>query len=512
MQIPEFQRRRLASSVVGTAGIDTSGTQLANTIAQGAGSIADTALSLAVKRQEAKDRAVAFDTTLTYEGEMAKMSLENRQRYAGFDGDPTVPAEDLRTRGAALRDSMAASLGSDGARLDFLEKSGTHLNSAFKQELDAANRNQVAVAAERVVSSNNKITNTAYGLFKNPEVDYRNKLATLNGLDARRVENVRNSGPILGVEEATKLDKSSREGLMKAAVSGLMENNPIEAMKFLKEKGVADAMGADAHAEWVDRAQKAAANFKEIVRQRQFAAAAQTNSQDIQDFYDGKHDLASIQAIKDDKTRKLLTDAYLDTKQLTPGEIFDVQADYVNQYENLFVRDKKTGVLTSELKKDTKYEDVVKLQQIAMANFKITQSNSSLVALSKKLPDLIAGAVDNGQPNALMRAFTSAMNTFTPVAKAIAMGRIPDLSKLDHTTAGEKAEMANEFFTKLSNVNVEDPVAVQNAIKSTVEAHQSKKNPNRARYLIGEVVQTPRGAGEVIGYRNDGEPLLRFKK
>lgn len=512
MQIPEFSRRRLASSVVGTAGVDTSGQQIANSIAQSAGQIADVSGRIAVARAEAKDKAVSFDTSLSYEADLQKLELEHQKEYATFDGDPITRAEVFREKAAAMRDTYAQGMPSDRARTEFLQSSGSALNSSFKSELKTASKNQVAIGAERTVATANKLSNTAYGLFSNPEISLSNKLYTLNQLESKRVQNVNNSVALLGVEEAGKLDKSSKEGLTEAAIRGLMENSPTDAVKFLKEKGVKEALGAKVYDEWVGKAQKRALDFKDIIKERQFKQVMQTNLSDIEKFQNGEHNLASIAAIKDETTKKFLQNAYLDTKQLSAGEIFDVQADYVNQFESLFVRDKKTGVVTTELKKDTKFEDIVKLQQLAMSNFKVTQSNSSLIGLSKKLPDMIAQSVENGQPSALLKVWANASKAFEVVAKAIATGRIENKSELKHVTAGEKAEMADIFFNKLSNVNVEDPVAVQNAIKSTIEAHQSKKNPNRAKYLIGDSVATPRGAGEVIGYSDDGEPLLRFKQ
>lgn len=509
MIIPEFQRRRLASSVVGTPGIDTSGAQAAGAIAQSAGQVANTFQTIAVQRQDAMDKAVAFDKSLTYESETARLSLEHQKEYATWDGDPVERAEVFREKTKVLRDSMAASMPSDKARAEFLQSSGSTMNSAFKSELSLASKNQVAIGAERTVQANNKISDTAYGLFSNSDVAMSAKLGTLNHLERLRKENVNNSIALLGVEEAAKLDKSSKEGLTTAAVTGLMESNPMEAVKFLKEKGVAEAMGAKAHADWTDKAQKAAMDFKDILKERQFKQVMVTNAGDIEKFSNGQHNLASIQAIQDETTKKFLTNAYLDAHQLSAGEIFDVQADFVSQVESIFVKDKK-GKLTNELRKDVGFKDLVKLQQLAMSNYKITQSKSALLKLSTKMPTMIADSLENGQPNPLLRAYMNAQSAFEIVGKAIAARRNP--VDMAHEVYGEKAEMADEFFNKLENVNVEDPVAVQNAIKSTIEAHQSKKNPNRARYLIGEQVSTPKGTGEVVGYLDDGEPMLRFKR
>lgn len=504
--IPEFTRRRLASSVVGTPGIDSSGQNAANAIAQSAGNVGSTFGQLAVEQAVAKDKAVAFDKQIGYEGALEEVHAQHVKDYAAFDGDPVTRAEAFRSKAAELRDATAEAMPSDRARTDFLESSGTYMNSKFKEELKLASDNQVAIGADRLTSANNKIANSVYGLFSNPDVSYDQKIKTLAGADARRRENVRNAGPILGAKEALKFDSDSSKSLVNAAASGFLDKDPLGGLKFMKEPEVKDILGAKEHAELADKMKKRAMDFKDIKKEREFEQTFNTNQSDIEAVYNGAG-LDYIRNIKNSVASKTLEAGYLETKSLTAGEILDVQADYVNQWENFFVRDKNNGQLTSEIKKTVGYKDLIDLQSLAMKNFRVTQSNSSLVALSKKLPPMIAEVVQNQQPGPSVQGFITALNQFHPVAQAIAA-----FDGTGKAAAKEKAEMADLFFTKLSKVNPEDPIAVQNAIKSTIEAHQTKKNPNRAKYLIGEAIQTPRGLVEVYGYDNDGEPLVKDKK
>lgn len=472
--IPEFQRRRLASSALGTAGVDTSGQQIGNSIAQATAGVADTMVKVAVKRQEALDKAVTFDTLMDYEAEMEKVTQENRQQYATFDGDPTVPAESLRTRGIELRDRFSASLSSDAARLDFLERSGSHLNTKFKGELEYSSKNQVALGVEKLTSANNKLINKAYGLFMDTGVDYRNKLTTLNGLEARRLEAVNASQALLGVEETAKLDKSSRTGLVKAAVAGLMETDPTQAMQFLKDKGVKAALGPDDHASWAEKAKKAASDFKANIKDREFEYVIQNNMEDLKAVQNGAG-LDYIMNMKDEKASEILLDQYLDAKQLTEEEIATREADLLTRWQDFFVRD-KDGKLTGQIKKDKSMKDVVELQYDYMRNFKIMRGKGQLKASLTNYPEMLRQAIKKDKPNPLLTAFLSGLDAVTFGAS--------DLGKKQREK--DTAIMADKLYSKLAKLDPNRTEDLQAAVQETLREYQFQKTPKMSRYVVGQ--------------------------
>lgn len=481
MIIPEFQRRRLASSVVGTAGIDTSGAQAAGAIAQSAGQVANTFQTIAVQRQDAMDKAVAFDKSLTYESETAKLSLEHQKEYATWDGDPVERAEVFREKTKVLRDSMAASMPSDKARAEFLQSSGSTMNSAFKSELSLASKNQVAIGLDRVNTANTKISDSAYTLFKDhPDIPLDAKMGMYRHLERRRSENANNSIALLGPEEALKLNNSSREGLAVASMAGLLESDPTQALKFLKDKDVKDAMGSKVHAEWVDKVQKKASDFKEIVKEQEFEYLSENHSKDLKAVQDGAG-LDYILNIKDKKASEILLDQYLDARQLTEEEIALREADLFTQWQDFFVRNKKTGKLTADIKKDKTMKDVVELQYEYMRNAKIMRGKGQLKASVQAYPDMLRQAIKNDKPNPLLDSFVNALNAMSfSAVDAVSGGAV------SKDRAKDQAILADNLYSKLVKLDPNNTEHMQQAVRDTLKEYQFYKTPQASKYVVGE--------------------------
>jgi hypothetical protein len=291
-------------------------------------------------------------------------------------------------------------------------------------------------------------------------------------------------------------------------VLGLLESDPVSGLKFLQDDASKQVLDPEKHKELLGLMKKRAMNFKDLIEEQQFTQMIDTNAADYEKVKNGAG-LDYIENIKDLPTKNVLRDGYLSAHQLTLGEIQDRQADYQQQWASLFVPDKVTGLPTKELKKTTTYKDVIELQRTAAANLHAIRSNAASSALAKELPLLIAQSVANQEPHPKLAAFLTGVSSFHPVADALALftGKEPPVRMAERI----RAEMSAEFFGKLAKVDAEDPVAVQNAIKSVVASHQTKLNPNRAKYLIGEKVSMPAGLLEVGGYDAAGDPLFLKK-
>lgn len=86
------------------------------------------------------------------------------------------------------------------------------------------------------------------------------------------------------------------------------------------------------------------------------------------------------------------------------------------------------------------------------------------------------------------------------------------IKSVPNTTKEEETKTMTESMDKVldPNISVEDAAANAHRIG---EEHAIKRNPNRAKYKIGQIVTNPNGiSAEVIGYDDNGNPRFKVKK
>jgi len=234
--IPEFQRRKLASSVVGTPGLDL-GT--AQALADVGGVLAKGAERLGKERrlEERVDRA-----RLERSKEAEAKTGANLQ-LARFDNDlnnlrKNAIDEDAFIDGASLLlESHEEDITSDRERELFsLAGSGTIRNRTanFRKELQqrtlgkiASNLNQ---NAEEVASG---IANA----FNDPDAPLDEKLVFFGEKMDNLIKMAGDAKPELGSAAHLEFSENSANAAASAAVQGLMESNPEDIPEFLSVLG-----------------------------------------------------------------------------------------------------------------------------------------------------------------------------------------------------------------------------------------------------------------------------------
>lgn len=231
--IPEFQRQRLASSVVGTAGVDTSGAKIGESIAGAAESIQKPVMNLAVQRQESKDAALANNTLIGFDMALNKAYSEHQSEYQSFQGDKMDRVKAFQTKSEELFKSTLDATPSAAAR-DLVEKHGFAVQKTYiDREMESADKNQAALAYTNTMNSVDLLGQKAEMIGKDAGLTLPQKLARTQELLNQGQTTYAAAYSLLSPENRTKLEKGIPETISKSLLYANFDSNPDDTKKML---------------------------------------------------------------------------------------------------------------------------------------------------------------------------------------------------------------------------------------------------------------------------------------
>lgn len=227
-KIPRYQQRELASSVVGTPGVDTSGAKLAEV----AGGVADSALKtfgeMAIKRQEAANVAAANKSLIDFDLVLEGAQLEHEKNFAGYRGAPTERMRAFKDRAFTLLDEHLTGIDSTPVRQTVQRLGQTYIQQRIAREVQTASQQQAVNAFDDVVSSANTLSIEARKAGRS------NDLARFDEL-FRQADGVRvAAGAVLSPEQQQKLGTDVPKSLATGYLFGLNETDPGKAAEILE--------------------------------------------------------------------------------------------------------------------------------------------------------------------------------------------------------------------------------------------------------------------------------------
>lgn len=506
-RISKFQQRQLASSIVGTPGVDTSESRAFASIAGAAGQAANVFGGILVKRQEAADKASASDTLTDFEIAYQQAAQEQATEFAGTTMGPLERVELLKQKADALFQEFEGSLSTPNAKAIFTQNAQVSIRRRLAQEGKIASDNQVLVARDRMVTSQNKIAGSIYNFVKTPGLTYEDKKAELLAISVNGTQrNIDISKDILGGQEAKEFQKSALEMNFRAAIAGLLETAPEQAIVLLKDSAFKDILNVKERAALRKTAETRVKDFT-VLLQRQEKQAIFAGRQDLYDkLQKGTLNLGEVEQIGDTKAQQVFRDALLKFKPLNPDQLAARSAELQIRWENLFKRE-RDGTLKNELKNKVTIDDIIEVQAAYMDALRdgvITKDR--LIKAGGRIPALLQEAIDN-KSSKPFNALIAALNAFSPVALMLANAIV---GKDNQESNENRAELTDLFLDRFDKLDFEDSEAVTKAIKATITEFQYVKNRNRARYEVGDEVMMPTGLFKISGFDDDGEPVGDF--
>lgn len=230
--IPRFQRQKLASSVVGTAGVDVSHEALftqANQISEVA---KKAAFALQAERNRAVDGAEVNKLTLDFERDMDKSIIE-KQSSDTFLDHPDDIFDSVLSDSLELGTSSLEFASNDRVKTSFANLQQQLIRNRMASLQKWASDAKVAKAASDLTASVNTLSSSAF------QTDNLEDVIGVNGTFAKLEQSMPIARAVYGPKKAnTEFLQEGREAIAKGYLQGQIQRNPLFAKHVLDNEKV----------------------------------------------------------------------------------------------------------------------------------------------------------------------------------------------------------------------------------------------------------------------------------
>lgn len=490
-EIPEYQRQNLKSSVVGTPGADFSTGNALDSIAQSTGQVSDAAYSLAVKRKEAKDSAVANESILSMDVEMENTWRAHQESMRNFEGDPKERASIFQQQAEKQVYERARLAPNEQVRRALMENGARMVQSRTLREIEAADKNQGVIAYTKVNSALKLAGEEAARTGADENMSFGDKL--------KRVKTLLDSmeGPegsitaaekVLNPAQVQELRVEAPASIMRAAATGMLAKKPEELLAILnmKDKKGKTVFDGKMKPEEIEKLRKEATdsvlNFKARKEREEVEAhlTQVSGAFDLAKKGDNVGALAMTEAMADSPLKNSMRQSIL-REGITEADRTDKVFDLMNKFET-FMADRSANTKGEGAKKKvnmkTSLDELVAFQAEvieAHATGDITDAKRNQY-LTEFLPELqkkvrqnamsIQAAVPDSQPSILVKAW----------------GGIKQIAK-DPAVA---VTIHEDFRRRLTVGNDFSPNGVNKALIASLDEHRRSRFP-KSIFLAGSV-------------------------
>lgn len=341
--IPKFERQKLASSLVGTPGIDTSGAQIAETIAGVGQKGMQVFGQQAIEKKQIHDAAIANKTMVDFDVALEKSYIDHQKNYKD---DPVGKTQFLKDNAQTLLQGFVDAAPSSEVRAHIEQAGYQRIGQKVVNEAQWADKQMTQNTIDATVAGSDTLANEAYiaGLNKN--------YTRLNEIFNQNEQNVSAAKLALGESDSKKLRKSVKLG----AINGLLENHPAALREVLDGEAFKDVL------EPAEIKQLKADALVHLTKQKETADTQYLSSQ-IENhpvvwekYLAGTLTFPEIEQIDDTRFAGELKELWLKGKPFTAE---DKRDKYMNLYGETFELVKGQG--TAAYTKGS-LEQVVKLQ------------------------------------------------------------------------------------------------------------------------------------------------------
>lgn len=357
-KIPVYQRQNLASSAVGTPGVDTSGQQAFNSVAESSASIANSAFKMAAQRQESIDKTEALKKASDYELAAFKTLQAHTQEYSS---DPTNKTDILKEKLNGQLNDILETTTSPRVK-SMIQEAGIEImgRSAIK-EASWAHDQQASLALTNITSTINNRANELYVAGQSGDLNrFSEVMSSLPSV-------LETSKGILSPEQMLKLKSDAPKSLVNGFIQGAMDQNPAMAAQLLKD-GTFDYFGDEKKGnlvrvlspedkeKYVETAQKRIKNLADTAQYNRLVTTLSGQEDLVNDFVDNKLTMAQINSIDDPKARETFTKLYTDANPLNAEQRLDAYGELWTRFNGLKINKEKTKAKAS-------LEELVSFQQ-----------------------------------------------------------------------------------------------------------------------------------------------------
>lgn len=447
--IPEFQRQKFASSVVGTPGEDRSGQMIGQSVARAAGQLEDAAFKMAVTRQRTMDESLANKVVTEARIKADAIAAQADVDFANWDGSPEDRAAQERIRYEEAFSSLLEPVKSPGARRilesEFSNMTGTYtINAAKKGRI-----NQSVLAAKNTLESVNLLSADAANVARNRSLSPTQQFMAIQGL-LQQGESAYQSGfEAYSVEDRLKLVQQIPESISKSFLSNLISYNPEDVKGFIESGQFDKVLSEPERKKYLDDAVAAIPKFREKMELDRLYNAVSS-------------DLGLFEAFANDDPN--LMQMLEESESPFAEELRDLNLKGAVDPE-----DKDTAILDLQARIDGMTDFTEKGKPISKkARLEDLATFMKDVVSYRKRGLITDSMMTNYRTKVAGPMYQAILNEGKPSANAGALG-----SALNVTTLGMAGKMANWWFAK--NAKLDDPRARAIIQKAYLSAYDPQK-------------------------------------
>lgn len=477
-KIPEFERKQLASSVVGTPGEDRSGQMVFNAVADTTNKLTATGVQLYREREKAKNDTLVAKSQIDFMNELEDETMAHEEEFATFKGDPSERQKVYEDRVRTLFNTRLNAMPTNEAKVRFEREGYQMLGKALMRETERASAQQSLVARESTLEGLNGLATQAAKMGSNTRIPLATKLQQLDNYNTLAANLVNASAKNLTPEDKIKLEKTHPEMILKGFAAGAIMDNPHELVQAI-DAGKFDALEPQEKAELRTNAIKQIGNLEERGKVNALFTDFETNAAIFDKFAKGDPSaMVDLQNIPDTQQRKIMTEMLLgDTANSVDS--FEAQFDLMNKMKDLEINKKNTKSKANMESLINFMGDVAQYSRDGQITPKTAQ------AYMKKLAVPLYEKIKNPE-NSFMNSLVSAWNGIV----SFVGGGVTQESK---KRAVSVYEDFNTILAKQGDVNSS---TVASALQQAMRMDAIRKNPRLAA-VDGNVTDIISAAGKV---------------
>lgn len=338
-KIPEFERRQLASSVVGTPGEDRSGQMIFNTAADTINKGVAVGTQIYQEREKAKNDTLVAKSQIDFMRELEDETLAHEEEFATFKGDPSERQKVYEDRVRTLFNTRLESMPTNESKVRFEREGYQMVGKALMRETERASAQQSLVAREDTLTGLNGLATQAAKMGASTKIPLATKLQQLDNYNTLASNLINASAKNLTQEDRIKLEKSYPEMILKGFASSAVMENPHELVQAI-DSGKFDALDPQEKADLRTNAIKQIGNLEERGKVNALFTDFEANSAIFDKFAKGDPSaMVDLQNIPDTQQRKIMTEMLLgDTANSVDS--FEAQFDLMNKMKSLEINSK----------------------------------------------------------------------------------------------------------------------------------------------------------------------------
>lgn len=219
--IPQFQRRKLASSVVGTPGVDTSAEQLLQQTAEGARSITSSLTAIQKQKRSIVDAVDANNEIIKFEDRYAKTVAGI---HGQFEEDPTQAPNAVLKAGQEIANEQLQGITSGAVKASVSRMQQSVIKNQSLKTREWENERDIVNTGSKLLDSMNTLADAAFNTNDFSRVNELLQTASKSGVAAKGVLGNKTAGYV----------KDGQKNIARGYLYGLQDRDPIKAQRLLE--------------------------------------------------------------------------------------------------------------------------------------------------------------------------------------------------------------------------------------------------------------------------------------